>query len=356
MSSPSLPSAADVVIIGGGFAGVATAWALAKRGIKDVVLVEREAALGTHASGRGAGLGRQLVDDDATTALTVRGAQLLRSELWDAWDETGGVLGFADAAEADVYAVRAARYGVAAERVAGSEVGRRWPALIGATPAAALYVPSDGVIDIVRLLARMEAAQDARVFTDCGVLGLAAGGLGDPAVVHTARGEITARVVVEATGAWAGKLLGDLPPTVVKRHVYILDARPGAEQAMAAGPPWLWQLGPDEAYVRAHVDGVLASPCDATSAAAGDYQVESGAEGVLRARLAAAAAPAIAGAPIVKQWACVRTFTGDRQMRLERDATRPWLVWAIGLGGHGATASPAVGETVAAAVVAALAS
>jgi glycine/D-amino acid oxidase-like deaminating enzyme len=41
-------------------------------------------------------------------------------------------------------------------------------------------------------------------------------------------------------------------------------------------------------------------------------------------------------------------------MKLGRDARRPWLVWAAGLGGHGATASPAVGETVAVAVVEAL--
>jgi len=42
-------------------------------------------------------------------------------------------------------------------------------------------------------------------------------------------------------------------------------------------------------------------------------------------------------------------------MRLERDGDRPWLVWAAGLGGHGATASAAVGERVADIVATALA-
>jgi glycine/D-amino acid oxidase-like deaminating enzyme len=41
-------------------------------------------------------------------------------------------------------------------------------------------------------------------------------------------------------------------------------------------------------------------------------------------------------------------------MRLGRDAERPWLVWAAGLGGHGATAAAAVGEIVAEACLAAL--
>lgn len=357
MSSSRVPIAADVVIIGGGFAGVASAWALARRGITDVVLLEREAALGQHTSGRGAGLGRQLADDDPTTALTVRGAALLRSELADAWTETGGVLGFDDEDEADRFAARAARFGVAAERVAGADLARRWRGFADARVrvAAALYVPSDGVIDVVRLLARMEAAIGARAFPDAEVIGLDAGrAAGEPHVVRTARGAVSARVVVEATGAWAGQLLGALPPTIVKRHVFVLDARPGADAGAAAASPWLWQTGARQIYMRDHADGTLTSPCDATTAAAGDYAVEPDAEVALRARLAEVS-PALANAPVVRQWACGRTFTGDRQMRLERDAERPWLVWAIGLGGHGATASPAVGETVAAAVADALA-
>ena len=53
----------DVAIIGGGFAGMSTAWALTQRGVNAVVL-EREAAPGRFASGRSAGLGRQLAEDD----------------------------------------------------------------------------------------------------------------------------------------------------------------------------------------------------------------------------------------------------------------------------------------------------
>jgi glycine/D-amino acid oxidase-like deaminating enzyme len=67
-----------------------------------------------------------------------------------------------------------------------------------------------------------------------------------------------------------------------------------------------------------------------------------------------AADSSLASAPITRRWACQRAFTENRKMRLGRDSQRPWLVWAAGLGGHGATAAPAVGETVALAVVDAL--
>ena len=86
----SLPPRAEVAIIGAGFAGTATAWALARRGVTGVVVLEREVTLGRYASGRSAGLGRQLAEDDATTALTVRGAAMLR-EL-PVWLPTGGVM------------------------------------------------------------------------------------------------------------------------------------------------------------------------------------------------------------------------------------------------------------------------
>src|SRR5207249_4330925 len=84
-----------VAIVGAGFAGLATARALARRGVRDVIVLEREDAIGRFASGRGAGLGRQLADDDDTTVLTVDGARWLR-ELGDVWTPTGSVLGFDD--------------------------------------------------------------------------------------------------------------------------------------------------------------------------------------------------------------------------------------------------------------------
>jgi len=105
---------ASVVILGAGFAGCATAWALARRGVSAVVL-ERETTLGRYASGRGAGLGRQLCEDDATSALAIRGAALLRTQFADAWSQTGGILCFEDAAHASEYVARAGRLDVAHE-------------------------------------------------------------------------------------------------------------------------------------------------------------------------------------------------------------------------------------------------
>ena len=50
-----LPTTADVVIIGGGVMGASVAYHLANRGVKNIVLLEKEQFFGTGATGRCAG-------------------------------------------------------------------------------------------------------------------------------------------------------------------------------------------------------------------------------------------------------------------------------------------------------------
>jgi glycine/D-amino acid oxidase-like deaminating enzyme len=332
-----LPGRVDVAILGGGFAGLATAWTLRQRGITDTIVLEREHELGRFASGRSAGLGRQLAEDDDTTALAVRGVQLLR-EL-PVWTPCGGVLSFDDARLADEYIARAASHAVAAETIDRAEVLVRWPQLSELRIRRAIRIASDGVIDVHRLL--RELARDQRVALATRVTAV------EPGRVTTSRAAIDARVVVDATGAWAGSLLGDEPLLAYKRHVFVLEAQ------AAAGAPWLWHLGSGEMYVRGDASGVLVSPCDASRTEPGHQEPDLVGEEHLR-KLLDGAAPELALARIHRRWACQRAYTADRKMRLGRDRDRPWLVWAAGLGGHGATAALAVGERVADAVGAAL--
>jgi glycine/D-amino acid oxidase-like deaminating enzyme len=335
-----LPRTVDVAIVGGGFAGMATAWWLSRAGVHDVIVLEREAELGRYASGRSAGLGRQLAEDDLMTGFTVMGATHLRKSFAHAWSETGGILTFDNVDLARGYAARAERMGVAAKRIDRAEVLAHWPQLTAIEIAAALYVPSDGIIDIRALLDAY--AKNMRVSLETFVERIIPTKRG--ATLLTNRGSYVARIVVDATGAWAGRATGDPLLPSFKRHVYVLEA--AAQRA-----PFVWHLGGNELYVR-EIDGqVMVSPCDATQVEPGDQQPDPGGEVLMRTRLATSA---IQAAPIARAWACQRTFPTRLAMKLERDADRPWLIWAAGLGGHGATASAAVGETVAGLVISAL--
>ena len=270
----------------------------------------------------------------------MRGANLIKAHVRAAWRETGGILSFDDAGQLATYVARAAQFAVPVEKLDRAAVLARWPAMTGLPVAGGLLVPSDGVIDVRALLdelsrplaIRTNVRVDAVEPTKAGVR------------LVTSGGPIEARIVVDAAGAWAGTATGGATFAVLKRQVFVLEAEPPSG-------PLLWHVGKGEVYARADGRAVLVSACEEIPEPAGDSQVTD--EPAMRARVGAAA-PALGPLRIVNSWACQRTFAPDRQMRLGRDPERPWLVWAAGLGGHGATAAVAVGERVAAAVLGAV--
>ena len=87
------PEKFDVVIIGAGFAGAATAFHLSEIFRGSILIIEREQVPGVHASGRNAGLILQSVSDPAIRSTVAAGAReyaRLRSEL--GFRQTGSLL------------------------------------------------------------------------------------------------------------------------------------------------------------------------------------------------------------------------------------------------------------------------
>jgi D-arginine dehydrogenase len=346
-----LPRDASLVIVGGGFAGAATAWWLARAGVERVVVIEREAICGAHASGKNAALCRQIADDDDTTVLTARGAAFLRQPPdgfapVPLYARTGGILTADDDAGLDALCARAAAHGIAHERVAMADVAARWPQASELRAAGGVYVPDDGVIDVGALLAGFVAGArraGARVVTSCELRAVTP--RGDRVTIETTRGAIDADAVVAAAGAWAG-VVGALAGsaarfTPIKRHLFVTQppARP-------AGGPWLWHLGREPFYLRREGIGLLVSHCDARAVPPADVAPDDDAKDALAERIRRAA-PGFSGLEVTRAWACLRTFAPDHRMQIGFDADAPWLFWVAALGGHGATAAAAVGERAA---------
>jgi D-arginine dehydrogenase len=385
-------SGGRVVVVGGGLAGLASAWALAGRGLS-VTLVEREASPGHHASGRNAGLVRRVVDDPVLAALGRRGAELLLHPPRDLSDRplyrrTGSTLlahgaelaGLTDAA-ADARAhdvvvdVRPARE-LPAARLLGIEPAR--DAVAATTPDDGLAEPLDVVQALARACARrgveLQVGREVRLERagpEGAVVTLAAGANRRSASSAPDRSRLEADAVVLAAGAWSEELAGQVGATAVPHasfrrtltcslagHGPTTSASPTSASPTPAATGWVWDLsrgfylrpaGPDAAGPDAAA-GLILCACDHDLRPPEDTR--PGPEAA--ARLAAAleqVAPALARLPLGRTWAGLRTFTPDRRFVVGRDPLAPALVWASGLGGHGLTSGLAVGELVARAVL-----
>ena len=216
--SDPLPKTADVVIVGAGMIGLATAYYLARAGRKNICIVDRGTALG-EASGANAGglwFAQQSAELGPLASLAAESSHLydeLAAEF--SFDmERSGMLELLEendaASNAEQRATAARSAGFRVETLSGKSARTLEPGL-GITPRAALYYPDESHLHPAKLgavLVKHLKAQGVRLCLGADVREL------QPSVV-TSRGDISAATVVVASGAWTPlvtKVLGWQPP------------------------------------------------------------------------------------------------------------------------------------------------
>lgn len=331
---------AEILIVGGGIAGLSTAFHLARAGQTGVLLLDREELPGFYASGHNAGVGRQLTGRAEHTALAMEGSRRLHEA--GLIDDRGGLLLGAEGGGTEALAAEAEHFGLPVSRGAGSS-------LPGLRASEHLAIPSDGVIDIDRMLhhcAEGARANGARLRFGWEVRAIQPSR--DGFEVETDHRPVRARYLVNAAGAWCGALgrqAGglDLPFQAPRRHLIWSNAPYPARQ------PWAWWAD-RPFYVRPESGGLLLCACEEQEVALPPrhVQVEND-EGILEdlSRSLRELAPTLADLPIARIWSGLRTFAPDRRFVLGPDPLNPNLFWVAGLGGHGMTSGLAVGELAA---------
>jgi monomeric sarcosine oxidase len=214
----------DVVIIGAGLAGSATAWTLARRGRSAVILEAFQPGHRRGSSHGSARIFRRAYPDPLYVRLTGEAQRLWRQLADEAGEElvqiTGGI-DFGPAGEQEkMYEILRAS-GLPAELLPPAAAAERWPGVtFGNGPV--MYHPDAGVLDAERAMSVMRALAEARgaqIHYDSRVLSVSASETG--AVVRTADRSWSAPVVVVAAGAWLEPLLGaqvPLPPLLVTQQ------------------------------------------------------------------------------------------------------------------------------------------
>lgn len=329
----------DILIVGGGIAGLGLAASLSARRPGSVLLVDREGQPGFYASGHNAAIARQLTGRPEHTGLTVEGTARLREA--GLLLHSGGLLLEAEAGGLDALAGEARDFSVPAHR------GKGCP-LPGLQAAGHLRLPADGVMDADRLLVHCaDRARAAGAELAFGVEVLAVHP-GDGFEVETPAGTIRTQHLVNAAGAWAGRI-GAMAGGVgtglrpLRRHLLWSNA------PHPAGEPWAWWAD-RPLYVRPESGGLLLCPCDEAEVDPPAPHCQPGTDGEVLAQLYASLrelAPDLADRPIARTWCGLRSFAADRRFILGRDPLNPRLFWVAGLGGHGMTSGLAVAERAA---------
>ncbi len=266
----AVPDQAQVVIIGGGAIGCATAYHLAKHGCKDVVLVEK-AKLTSGSTWHAAGAFAQFRTDPNAGRLMAYGADLyasLEAETGQAtgWRQTGGMRVASNKDRRREYerAITTARsFNVEMELISAKEAQDLFPLMTIDKVDCALYIPSDGAFspsDLCMALAKGARQYGARLFEDTGVTGFEIE-RGSVAGVVTERGMIRCEKAVICCGIWSrevGRLAGVNVPIQPSHHCYfVTEPIEGVTKDIpTTRDPDLWH------YIREEVGGLIVGQYD----------------------------------------------------------------------------------------------
>jgi len=353
-----MKAAAECVIVGGGVVGLSIAYHLARRGMTDVVILEKESMVGTGSTGRCAGGFRH----QFSTAANIRLSMLSTDKLVSFQEEMGQPLDFhqdgylflldseEDVAAFEKNVALQRSLGIPSELLQPHEIARVLPntELKLDDILAASYCGKDGVSDpagVTEGYRKNAVALGVAVATDREVVGIDVDG-GRVRGVRLHEGRISTPIVVNAAGPHAaavGKMAGVEVPVVPLRR-FIWTTRP-FEKA-----PSRWTLVIDFGtgfYFHRESGGVLFGMGNREEPPTFDLTVDRVFFENVVAQVATTRFPPLADAEIHTSWAGSYETSPDANPILGRVPGLEGLIVANGFSGHGFQHAPGVGQLIA---------
>lgn len=351
---------AEVVIVGGGCMGASVAYHLARRGVTDVVLVERERMLGTGSTGRNAGGVRHQFSNEANIRLSIESIDVLERFK----DEVGADIDFrqdgylfllSTPASVEVFTANVMRQrglGITVDWLDSGEAAALAPGLVTDGVIGATFCQRDGIADpngVTMGFAKGAQAAGVTIVRETEVTGVLAES-GRVTGVETTGGTIATPVVVNAAGPHAraiGRMAGlDVPVEPYRRHIFIAQPPPAALSWNVPSSRIMVIDFDTTFYFHREGAGVLFGMGDPNETPTFDLTVQwdflEQVTPVATKRL-----PALADAPIAHAWAGLYEMTPDANpiIGAARDLAGFFLI--NGFSGHGFQHSPAAGRILA---------
>ncbi|MFF5546507.1 NAD(P)/FAD-dependent oxidoreductase [Streptomyces olivaceoviridis] len=344
---------AEVVIVGGGVVGTSIAWHLARAGVRDVVLVERD-ELAAGSTSKAAGGVRAQFSDELNIRLGARSLEAFgRFE-----EEVGQDIGlhrvgylFLLSTPGQVAAFEAGvrlqnSLGVPSRLLTPEEARRLSPLIRTDGLLAAAYSPDDGHCTpeaVVHGYATAARAHGARILRHTEVTGIELRG-DTVTAVGTTLGRIETGTVICAAGAWSravGAMVGvELPVRPLRRQIAVTGPVPGLPPTLPMTIDFTTSL-----YFHREGPGLLLGMSDPDerpgfATDTHDRWIPRLAE-AMRQR-----APALLDAPRTGGWAGLYENTPDHNALIGEAPDVSRFLYATGFSGHGFLQGPAVGEVI----------
>jgi len=350
---------ATVIVVGLGIMGSATAWALARRGVR-VVGLEQYAPF--HALGSSHGKTRIIREAYFESPEYVPLVQRAY-ELWDELGErtgrrllrvTNGVsIGRLDSPFIVGARESAQRHGLAHELLDAQEARKRFPVLALPDDFVALIEGRAGILfaeECWRAFCEDAVRHGAELRFGVRVHGFAPDGEG--MTVETESGRLRADRVVVTAGPWSATLLADLGLPLEVRRVLVVHVQPDDPTRfrpemlpifimdVPEGEYYGFPFLPDQGVkFGRHDDGEVCTP-ESVRRTVTDDEVRW-MTGVLERYLPGAARE------VLMTVTCLYTMTPDRHFVIDRHPEWPQVVFAAGFSGHGFKFASIMGEALA---------
>lgn len=347
------PTHADVVVIGGGVIGLATAYTLSRSGAGKVVLLD-QGPLGSGSTCKAAGGVRAQFSDETNIVMGHYGLGVFErfGPLFDQEIDLrqNGYLFLlddpADVADFERSVALQQSLGVDSRMIDAAEAKRLAPIINTEGVLAAAYGPRDGHCtpeSVVLGYARAARRAGATLIPNCRVTG---GEVSEGTIraVHTEAGRIETGTVVCCAGAWSrtvGEWFGvDLPVDPVRRQIVVTEPIPGLDQRMPMTIDFSTTF-----YFHEEGPGLLIGMSDPDETVG--FKLDRGDEwlpGLIGA--AEHRVPSLADVGIASGWAGLYEVTPDHNGLIGEAPGVSRFLYATGFSGHGFLLGPAMGEVM----------
>ena len=333
----------DIIIIGGGVAGISVAARLAPHAT--VTVLETEDALAYHASGRSAAMFIPDYGNATVKALNAASADHHHHADGGVLSERGLML-LGRSGQADTFREEAADLGLS--EITLDEAAALWPILNPDTVAHAAYRPDAHDLDtdlLIQNFARAARGHGAQIVTRAPVTAIARESGGRWRVTAGGQDHV-AGIIVNAAGAWADDIaamagVAPLGITPYRRSMARIAAPGGLD---TSGWPFVDAVG-ESWYAKPDAGALIVSPSEEDPADPHDAWADDMvlAEGLARYE-------EMVTHPVTRMlanWAGLRSFAPDRTLVIGPDPHVPGFHWLAGQGGYGFQTAPAAGQLAA---------